>query len=457
MDEGDVPVMPWRDPMQRATHWRLDSQGGADARAIFDRLLAESTHLHHPRCFGHQVSAPDPLSALARFVVAALNATSAIDEMGPTGVMMERAVVRWMCDHIGYDDRAGGVFVSGGSLGNLTALLAMRQRMAGFDAWSQGAHAGEALAVLASDQSHYSIQRAAQVMGWGHDGVVPVETDGDLRLRPDALEAALKRARALGRRVIGVITASCCTPTGTFDPIEPVADFCEAHDLWLHVDGAHGASLLLTESRRQLLCGIERADSVLWDAHKLLGVPALATGVLYRDASHAAQAFSQDASYVFTSEETGTWVEPGLCALECTKPSLAAPLYVLLATAGEEYLARHIDQVIDRAQFFASEIRKRSGFTLCTEPECNIVCFRYEPDGLDPAATDALLAAVRTEIIRSGGFYFTQTRIRGRLWLRITVMNDATTEEDLVALLGAVQATAEQLNSTPAAGSPQRA
>ncbi|MHC4977026.1 MAG: pyridoxal phosphate-dependent decarboxylase family protein, partial [Planctomycetota bacterium] len=265
--DRETPVLPWIEPEDGARLWsELLERDHNDYVELMEQMIEGSTKLHNPGYIGHQVSAPDPYASLTQLTLAVLNCSSSAYEMSPAGTMIERAIVRWMCDKAGLPPESGGMFCSGGSLGNLTALLAMRQHKAGYDAWNEGFHEHEPLCVLVSDDSHYSVSRSIRIMGWGEGGIEPVAIDSRRRIDPGDLEPALDRARARGRRVIGVISSSCTTATGAFDPIEPMADLCDKHDLWLHVDGAHGASLGLSESHRQKLAGMERADSIVWDA-----------------------------------------------------------------------------------------------------------------------------------------------------------------------------------------------
>src|SRR5690606_32986824 len=153
----------------------------------------------------------------------------------------------------------------------------------------------EPAAVLASEAAHYSLARAVKIMGWGEDAIAPVPQDERLRLRPECLGKALQHAHEQGRRVIAVVANACCTPTGAYDPLSAIAGFCATHNLWLHVDGAHGASACLSPKYRHRVAGVERADSVVWDAHKMMLMPAACTAVLFRDGAHAYAAFAQNA------------------------------------------------------------------------------------------------------------------------------------------------------------------
>jgi L-2,4-diaminobutyrate decarboxylase len=436
---GASPVLPWVEPEAKLAGWPADFPAdpapGADPTAFLTRVLAESHHLHHPRYVGHQVTAPLPLAALCELVAALLNNSMATYEMGPVSTAMERNLVRWLAARLGWP-AGDGVLTSGGSAGNLTALLAARQARAGFDAWRLGNPGGPPLCVLASEQSHYSVARALAIMGLGAGGVQPVPVDARWRLRPDALEAAHAAATAAGKRVIAVVASAGSTATGAVDPLDAIADFCAAHDLWLHVDGAHGASAALSSTHRGLLAGIERADSVVWDMHKMMMMPSLVTAVLFRDPSRSYSAFAQEASYLFDGKHPEEeWMNGAVRTLECTKRMMSLKVYAALQLCGTRFFGDYIDHTFALARRFGAMIAATSDFTLAIEPTLNIVCFRYGED-------DALQARIRRRIVESGRFFLVQTALGGRTWLRTSLMNPLTTDADLSALLDAVRAAA---------------
>ena len=442
-----MAVLPWVEPNASLKAWPADfpldpAPGASDLLA---RVVAGSNHLHHPRYVGHQVTAPLPLAALCEMVGTLLNNGTAVYEMGPVSVPMERALIRWMANLVGFGPAADGVFTSGGSIGNLTALLAARQAKAGFDVWTQGNAGGPPLAVLASEQSHYCVRRAVQIMGWGQGGVVPVPVDDRFRLRVDALDDALRAARQAGRRVIAVVASAGSTATGAFDPLGEIADFCARHDLWLHVDGAHGASAVLSDRYRHLLTGIERADSVVWDAHKMMLMPALITTVLFRDGRRSYESFAQEASYLFAEGQPTDqqWFNGGLRTLECTKRMMAVTLYVSLATHGTRLFADYLTATLDLAQRFAARLRAAPDFELAVEPQGNIVCFRHTPPGASDL--DRLQEQIRRRILADGSFYLVQTRLPAGIFLRTTLINPLTGDDDLAALLEAVRAGAKSI------------
>ena len=274
------------------------------------------------------------------------------------------------------------------------------------------------------------------MMGWGAEGLVRVETDDAFRLRPDALPGALRRARDADRTVLGVVSNSCSTATGAFDPIEAIADFCEEADLWLHVDGAHGASFVMSEKHRHLLAGVERADSVVWDLHKMMMLPALNTAVLFRDGRRSYEAFAQEASYLF--ERSGLeaeWFNLGHRTMECTKRGLGVTAYAMLRSLGTNVFEDYLDRVVDLTHAFAEEVRASEDFELAAEPEGNIVCFRLSGPAESNGDLDALQEHLRREILREGRFYIVQARLRDRVVLRLTIIHPMTTIEDLRELL----------------------
>lgn len=431
----DGRVLPWRPPDEARAAWAGESFGGADLVAQMRQIMAGSTALAHPHYMGHQVPPPLPGAALAELVSAVLNNGMAVYDMGPVGVPVELAVIDWMCKKLGYAEGAGGVFTSGGSLGNLTALLAMRQAAAGFDVWSKGAHAGPPLAVIVSSDAHYSIARTLRIMGWGDDGAIAAPVDARHRLTAEAVETALDGAR--GRRVIGIVAAAGSTATGAFDPLDELADVAARHGLWLHVDAAHGGGVALSPTHRHQLAGIERADSVVWDAHKLLLMPALATAVLFKRGSHAYDAFAQQASYLFAPHaREETWWDLGQRTLECTKRMMANAVWATLRVHGEELFGDIVDRLVALAGELAARVERADDFELALAPACNIVCYRHRPPGLPPGpALDAHNRTLRQRVVEDGRFYIVGTELPSGYYLRSAIMNPLVEPADFDALL----------------------
>lgn len=426
----DGLAVPWRDPGAARAAWA--DLGPGELVDDLMRAARASTALYHPRVMAHQVPPPLPGAVLAEAVSALLNNGMAIAEMGPAAVPIELAVVDWMCRKLGLPAGAGGVLTSGGSLGNLTALLAMRQARAGHDVWAAGAHAGPPLAVVVSADAHYSVARALRIMGWGDGGAIAAELDERHRMTAAAAAAAL--ARAGDRRVIGIVAAACSTATGAFDPLDELADLAAERGLWLHVDAAHGGGVALSAAQRGKLRGIERADSVVWDAHKLLMMPALVTAVLFRREAHAYEAFAQEASYLFAAARPEeTWWDLGQRTLECTKRMMGLEVWACLRAYGEELFGAIVDRQHALACELAALVEAAPDFELALAPESNIVCYRHTPPGARDL--DAHNRALRARALADGRFYIVGTALPGGYFLRSTLMNPRIEPGDLAELL----------------------
>ena len=256
---------------------------------------------------------------------AVTNQPIAIYDMGPWATAAEFALVERLGERIGW--RRGefaGLATHGGSLANLTALLTARNvTLKGV--WQQGVASSSAPPVLVVHaDAHYSVARAAGVLGLGTNQVLRVGLDAQRRIDPQQLDDLLNDLRAKGHPVVAVVGCACSTPIGAFDRLDDVAEVCGRHGVWLHVDAAHGGAACLSGRHRHLVVGLERADSLVWDAHKMLFVPALCAFVFYRRAAHKFEAFQQDAPYLFDPAAPGlAEFDSGLRTLECTKRATA--------------------------------------------------------------------------------------------------------------------------------------
>ncbi len=452
---GEGPVLPWQPPAERVAAWagpipHRPADPEASVGPLVARLLAESIQVHHPRYIGHQVSVAPPVAVLADLVGSLLGNEACVYELGPAGTAIELAVLGWCLAAVGWPAGADGLITSGGSLGNLTALLAARAAAAPGVAWREGVQAAPRLALLASEHVHYCVARAAGIIGLGEAAVVPVATDGACRMKPAGLRAAYQRATRDGRRVMAVVATAGITATGAHDPLRPIGEFCRERGLWFHVDGAHGASALLSPRHRGRLDGVELADSLVWDFHKLLFMPALATAVLFRDGRRAHTVFEQEASYLYHAEAADARYDLGHRTFECTKRVLALPLWLALMTHGVEGLVAPLERTYALAGWLAGRLRREPDVEVPHEPEANIVCFRVRRPGLSGAALDTFQEAVRRRLARAGSFYLSQARLPAGLHLRATIMNPTTTEAELEGLPAALRAAAAEVDEVSA-------
>ncbi|MHC4878933.1 MAG: pyridoxal phosphate-dependent decarboxylase family protein [Planctomycetota bacterium] len=464
-----TPVLNWANPPDLvdlasqclADGSQSDLGATADERQIAERFealvtetLAHGHNLHQPRYIGHQVPAPVPIAGLFDAVGSVTNQVMAVFEMGPWATAVEAALVEKLGAAIGWLPGAfSGLVTHGGSLGNLTALLTARN-VALDESWSSGLSGSDQSPVLvAHADAHYSVARAAGVIGVGSGNVVRVGLDSRRRMDPNQLDETLSSLRQTGTPIVAVSACACATPIGAFDPLDQLADVCRRHEVWLHVDAAHGGAACLSHKYRSLLQGIDQADSVVWDAHKMMFVPALCAFVLYRNQEHRFATFQQDAPYLFDPSSPGmAEFDSGVATLECTKRAAAFGLWGTWSLFGEQLFADLVDATFDLGRTFFEKLIEASDFEPLHEPQCNIVTFRHIPPELGNASEDQLADfhfRIRRELIQSGRFYIVQTRLDGQQALRVTIINPLTTPDDLDALLDAVRTLGRKYLTEP--------
>jgi L-2,4-diaminobutyrate decarboxylase len=433
----EMPVLPWKDPDQLAEFFSFDSAGGDEESldAFIKRIIDNSIHIHHPHYIGHQVTSPLPVAVLVQFCTTLLNNGAAIYEMGPVNMAMERNVIKKFGSLIGYATGSDGIFTHGGTAGNLTAMLAARQVKTDYNIWEEGVGNLEKPAYMISEQAHYSVGRNVKIMGLGDESIVKIPVDRYFRIRTDLLEEIKTVAEKKGVHIISVVASSCSTATGSYDDLEGVADFCEKYNLWMHVDGAHGMGVLFSDKYRNLVKGIERADSVVIDFHKMLLVPALNTLVMFRNGERSYETFAQKASYLFEKSQKNVWYNSAIRTIECTKSALGIIAYAAIKYFGNNYYRQYIDSRYDLAASFAQVIKSDSKLEIAAEPESNIICFRFAPKEYDDISLNRINSEIRDRIIKEGSFYIVQAELDGNIWLRLTIINPVTSLDDLKELL----------------------
>jgi L-2,4-diaminobutyrate decarboxylase len=406
-------------------------------------VLGDGNRLCHPMYMGHQVSAPLPAAVWTESVIGALNNSLAVSEMSPTGTAVERQVIRWMGELAGFGAECGGTLTSGGTEATFTALLAARAASLP-DAWEQGVGAAPPVVVY-GENAHYAVTRAIGELGLGLKSGVVIPSR-EYRMDADALEAALTRLAREGRPVMAVVATAGSTPTGSFDDLSRIAALCEPRGLWLHVDGAHGASALLSRNHRPLLAGLERARSIAWDPHKMMLLPLAAGVVLVREQRDLEAAFAQRAPYLFHGAEDEPTPDQGIRSFACSRRADALKLWVALQRYGADGIGALYDHLCALTVELHRLIAGNPAFEAVHTPECNILCFRYVGRPRLPGERiDPVNKELRERVNRSGAAWITTTTLAGRRVLRVTVMNPRTEAAHLVALLAVLEREAQSL------------
>ncbi|WP_445385336.1 pyridoxal phosphate-dependent decarboxylase family protein [Robiginitalea sp. IMCC44478] len=431
--KGVAPqVLQWEDPDKQLAYWKEFMTSG-NPEQFFSEVIKRTTHTHHPRYMGHQVSATAPLTALSGMVSALLNNGMAVYEMGMAPSAIEQCVIEALAENMGFRKAAGGLLTSGGTLANLTALLSARKAKASHDVWNEGLQ--KPLAIMVSEEAHYCIDRAAKIMGLGNKGIIKIPVNKNFALDPSQLEIYYEQAQSEGLEVFAIVGSAPCTATGAYDDLQAIARFAKSKNLWFHVDGAHGGAAIFSGKYRQLLQGIEQADSVVIDGHKMMLMPTITTALIYRNGRHALHTFSQKADYLLSEVEEAGWINSGKKTFECTKTMMSLHWYLLFKVYGTALFDQFLTRQYDLAADFWRILEDADDFEVAVRPMSNIVCFRYVQPGMSLEALDQLNAFTRAESLKAGRYYIVQTRLKGRLYLRTSLMNPFTSLQDLKNLL----------------------
>jgi L-2,4-diaminobutyrate decarboxylase len=433
---------------QRALAKRFDEEMPRRGRPLAEvaarirrDVIPDSNWLYHPRAMGHQVAAPLPAAIWSESLIAALNQSVAVFEMSPVGSTIERRVVRWMCDLVGYGPGAAGTMTTGGTEATFTAFLAARA-VAMPDAWENGVGANPPILVC-SEHAHYAITRPAGELGLGARNVVTVASDG-FRMSPRAVRDALVQAKTTKRTILAVSATAGSTPTGTFDDLAAIADVCDEFGVWLHVDAAHGGSALLSSTHRAKLNGIDRARSIAWDPHKMMLLPLQAGVLLMRDAADLDRAYAQKAPYLFHQREEP---DQGTRSFLCSRRADALKVWIALQRYGADGIGSLYDHLCATTAALHQAVTRHPNFDAPHEPDCNIVCFRWVGDrSRDDSTLDEINREARERYNRSGAGWVTTTILNGRRMLRVTVTNPRTTREDVEAVLHGLVDTCESVS-----------
>jgi L-2,4-diaminobutyrate decarboxylase len=419
------PVVAWMPQEDLRELVRID---GTTAEPLdLARLVAQrSIQLHHPSYMGHQVCPPLPEASAIELLISTLNQSTAVWEMSPVATAIEKEVIRWLADRAGYPETCAGTAVSGGSAANLTGLLAARAR------WTAGpSSSGRRPVIVTSADAHYSIARAAAIMGIPPADVLTVPTGDGYRMDLAVLEETLAAIEAREDvSPLAVVATSGSTATGAFDRLDEIALLRDRYRTWLHVDAAHGASVLLSERFAHLVRGIERADSFSWDPHKMMWMPLSLGTILVREGIWLRRAFEADAPYLFHG---GGDENLGQMTIQCSKRADAVKLWFVLKSRGTAPIVENLERVSALARQLYERLAASDDFEPLHEPELNILCFRRRGAG------EGETAALRERLVRSGRAWITSTVLRGERVLRVTMMNPRTGAAHLDALLDALR------------------
>ena len=429
-----------------------------------DRLAGGQMNAQHPRQFGYFTPPPLPVSMMGELLAQMTNQGVDVWHAGPLATFVEEEVVRWLCDLVGYGPASFGLLTSGGVMANFMGMTLARDihlgRLLGSGRVPRGAML-EGVRVYTSDQTHFSIARALDLLGFPPETLVVVPSDGRFRLRGAPVAAAVARDRAAGLTPFAIAAVAGSTNTGSVDAIGDLADVADAEDLWLHVDAAYGGAARLSKRDGDRVTDLDRADSVTVDPHKWFFQAYDIGGLLVRDGAHLGQTFGGRAPEYYRGGETSTQDDDDdhdhdhdhgeqlnfyKLSFEGTRRWRALKLWMSWKHLGTEGFARLIEANDDLAALLASRCAESDDFeAIPVVPELSVVCFRHMPGGRDaalalpPADLDAHQDRLQAALEESGDGWLTTTRLRGATYLRAGIVNYLSTDTDIERLLATLR------------------
>jgi len=432
---------------------------GVDLTAVLKEVRAvveNSVALWHPFTAAHLHCPPLIPALAAEVVLTALNQSMDSFDQDPAATVLEQRLVRWLCDEAGLPPAADGTMTPGGTVSNYTGLLLAReawcQTRLGWRAWERGLPPqASRFRILCSELAHFSVAKSAAQLGLGTGAVVPVAADRDYRMCPRDLAGRLALLKAEGLIPIAVVATAGTTDFGSIDPLPAVVAGARAAGAWVHVDAAYGGALLFSARHRDRLAGLELADSVTLDFHKLLWQPVSCGALLVRDAA-TFDLIKLNADYLNPEEHEALGV-PDLVtrSVLTTRRFDALKLWVSLRVLGRRGLAAMIDRTLELAAVAHAAVARHPGLGPIHDPRLGCVVFRYRPRD-SRADADRLTAAIPRRLFDAGRAVIGHTRVRGRSCLKFTFLNPCTGPADVEELVGLVAARGAELEAEAAPG-----
>lgn len=430
---------------QQASSWEQVAQ-------TWRIVVENSVSVTHPHTAAH-LHCPPLIAALAtEVVISALNQSMDSFDQAPIATVLEQKFVRWLCGEMGFPASSDGTLTAGGSQSNYMGLLLARdafvQKRWNCSVQKSGLPAdAQRLRILCSEVAHFTVEKSASQLGLGTDAVVRIEVDEQFRMKTSSLRSALESMRASNLLPMAIVGTAGTTDFGSVDPIPEISSIAQETGAWLHVDAAYGGALLFSATHRNKLAGIEAADSVTIDFHKLFWQPIPGSAFLLRDAS-SFELIKMHSDYLNpeTHEQEGV---PNLVttSLLTSRRFDALKLWISFQSLGREKLAAMIGRTIALAVHAANIVRHTPQLELLCEPQLGTVVFRYLPTAdVEPNRFNARL---RQDLFDSGIAVIGHTRVRGQQCLKFTLMNPSVDEHDIEQLIRMIVEHGKTLESEP--------
>lgn len=407
-----------------------------DILADFERIIVPATtHWNHPRFFAYFATSAAPAAIAAEALAATLDVKAMLWRTSPAATELEQVTMRWLAALLGLPREWTGIIYDTASIAGFTALAAAREAL-GLRIREDGmsGRALPPLRVYITDETHSHVEKAAIALGIGQRNVVRIACDDAFCMRPDALQARIAADRDAGMRPLAIVATVGATSTTSVDPVREIAAVAREHGVWLHVDAAYAGVAAIVPEFRELLDGVELADSLVVNPHKWMFVPMDLSVLFVKDESVVRRAFSLVPEYLSTPEaDAVNYMDYGL---QLGRRFRALKLWFVLRNFGAEGIRAKLREHIALAQEFGAWVRAEPHWEVLAPHPLSVVCFRYAPPGLDEAALESLNAAIMHAVNATGEIFISHTKIDGRYAIRLAIGNLRTQRSDVECAWG---------------------
>jgi len=413
-------------------------------KVIEEKLMPYITHVNHPGYMGLITPSPNPAGILADLFASAINQNLGAYSIGPSAVAMERRVIRWLNDLIGYDEKAGGNLTSGGMMANFIGIKLARDFTTGDKAQHEGLE--EKWAVYVSEERHVSIDKSVDAAGIGRNYLRTIATDDNYQIRLDELEETLQKDKARGIKPICIIGLAGTTNLGAVDDLEALAEIAKREACWFHVDAAYGGGMLLSLQHPDILKGLHLADSVTIDPHKWFYAPLDAGAVLVKDHSRLTASFGIQHAYLTDqSDQKSERYQFYVHGFEQSKRFRSLKVWMSFHHYGKDKIGEWVDKNVQQARHLYGLAESEGYFESATFPVMSAICLHYKSGDLATEQSHTLHHEVTSRIEKGGQFWFASTEMKGKTWFRINPVNIHTTIEHIEELYSLLKKTCKEV------------
>lgn len=410
-------------------------------------VIGTSTMNIGPHYYGYITGGGNQISILAEMISAALNQNNLKWHSSPASTEMEKRVIAWVSEFIGYPTSAAGAILDGGSTANFNCLAVARKNMSDESLADEGMYGMKPMTVYVSTEGHSSFDKAVDMLGIGKKYLRKIPVDASFRMDLEKLEQQIISDKKSGLHPICAIGIAGTTNTGAVDDLIGVADIAKKHGLWFHVDAAYGGPAAAVKSVGHLFNGMERADSVVINPHKWLYVPFEAACILVKEPENLRRTFSMIPDYLKSDQTDDGRTDMMEYQLPLTKSFKSLKVWMTLKAYGAKRIRKEIQNDIDKANYLAEKVDQADDFELMAPVPLSITCFRYAPPGMEENQVEEINRKLIPAIEQDGRIFLTGTRLNQKTVLRTCFINPRTEKKDVEWILEVVRDLGSVLNS----------